>query len=376
MKIGFDAKRAIANFSGLGNYSRFIIDILQKGEPDSRYFLFYPKKKKNIRFSELLRRPGTIGIVPSGLWQKFPSLWRLWGIDRSISETGIEIFHGLSNELPLGISKTGVKTVVTIHDLIFLRYPDYYHFIDRKIYNLKFSYACRIADKIIAISECTKKDIIHFYGIEAEKIEVVYQGCDKSFSIVKSEQEKKAISEKYGLPSTYVLSVGTIEERKNLMLIIKALELLPENIHLVAVGKSTPYAEKIKKYIARKDIAKRIHFYHQISFDELPSFYQMASVFVYPSFFEGFGIPIVEALRSGIPVIGAKGSCLEEAGGPSSIYVDPLNEKELADAINNILTNKTQAQEMIKNGKEYAKRFDDNIIVQQLANIYHGLLKK
>lgn len=376
MKIGFDAKRAIANFSGLGNYSRFIIDILQKEEPENHYFLFYPQKKKNIRFSGLLKHPKTMGITPSGFWEKMPSLWRSYGINKSIAENGIEIFHGLSNELPLNISKTGIKTVVTIHDLIFLRYPDYYHFIDRQIYNFKFSYACRIADKIIAISECTKRDIIHFYGIEEEKIEVVYQGCDNDFSIIKSEQEKKAISKKYALPPTYLLSVGTIEERKNLILTVKALESLPENIHLVAIGKSTPYAEKIKKYISGKNIAKRVHFYHQVPFNELASFYQMASVFVYPSFFEGFGIPIIEALHSGIPVIGAKGSCLEEAGGPSSIYIDPLNEKELAEAINNILTNKEQAEEMIKNGKEYVKRFDDKIIAQQLAHIYHDLLKK
>ncbi|MDD6209353.1 MAG: glycosyltransferase family 1 protein [Bacteroidales bacterium] len=373
MKIGFDAKRAASNLSGLGNYSRFIIDILLKTGKKDDYILFVPKEKRNVQFSKLLDNDNVKRILPSGLWKICPSLWRSYGINSSIAENNIQIYHGLSGELPANIEKTGVKTIVTIHDLIFLRYPQYYSLIDRNIYNSKFRYACHVADRIIAISECTKKDIIKFYGIPEKKIEVVYQGCDDSFKTKRSEDEKKTVSEKYNLPSTFLLSVGSIEERKNLMLVVKAIESLPSHIHLVAVGKSTPYAEKIKEYVKQKGLSEKIHFYHQVPFTDLPAFYQLASLFVYPSFFEGFGIPIIEALSSGVPVIGAKGSCLEEAGGPDSAYIDPNNEQELVLTISKILSDKNRMQEMINKGKEYVKRFDGKNIAEQLYSIYNRL---
>ncbi|MDR1121991.1 MAG: glycosyltransferase family 1 protein, partial [Dysgonamonadaceae bacterium] len=148
MKIGFDAKRAMQNHTGLGNYSRYVIEILSKYYPRDAYVLFCPKKKENRRLDAILTRENISFVFPSGFFGKLLSaLWRIWWVKNDIKREKIHIFHGLSNELPLGIRHSGVQSVVSIHDLIFLRYPQYYKPIDRFIYRLKFRYACRKADR-------------------------------------------------------------------------------------------------------------------------------------------------------------------------------------------------------------------------------------
>ena len=162
MRIGFDGKRAVQNFTGLGNYSRYVADILCHFYPENDYVLYAPKKRENKRMNLLTGqyRQLTLAYPATSFWKKLSSLWRVWGITSQLEKEGIELFHGLSNELPLNIHKSRIKSIVTIHDLIFLRYPQYYQSIDRKIYTYKFRKACENADKIIAISECTKRDII------------------------------------------------------------------------------------------------------------------------------------------------------------------------------------------------------------------------
>ena len=325
MRIGFDGKRAVQNFTGLGNYSRYIVDILCQFYPENEYVLYAPKKRENKRLDKLTKQYQQLQLSypTTSSWKKLSSLWRVWGVTQQLEKEKIDIFHGLSNELPLNIHQSEVKSIVTIHDLIFLRYPQYYHSIDRKIYTYKFRKACENADKIIAISECTKRDIIEYFRIPADKIEVVYQGCDPSFIHPVAAEKKREIRAKYQLPDHYILNVGSIEERKNALSAVQALTMLPEQIHLVIVGRHTEYTDKIERFIKENKLEERVHIISNVPFDDLPAFYQLAEIFVYPSRFEGFGIPIIEALYSGIPVVAATGSCLEEAGGPDSIYVHP-----------------------------------------------------
>jgi glycosyltransferase involved in cell wall biosynthesis len=288
----------------------------------------------------------------------------------------IAVFHGLSNELPFCIKQTCIPSIVTIHDLIFLRYPDLYSPIDRMIYRFKYRYSCKVADKIIAVSECTKRDIIAYLNIPEEKIAVIYQGCHPQFNKNVSADKKTEVSLKYSLPKRFLLFVGTIEERKNLLLIVKALKNLEENIHLVAVGKKTSYQKRVEEYIAENQLSKRVHFHHHVLFDDLPALYRLAQIFIYPSRFEGFGIPVIEALSCGLPVIAAIGSCLEEAGGKCSIYVDPDNDSELTDQIKLILNDAKLVRLMSEKGKKYAERFSDEAIAKDLMCIYQSLLHK
>ena len=370
MKIGFDAKRAIKNNTGLGNYSRYVIEVLSDFFPDYLYVLFAPEKKNNPRLGKLLSCKSVFFVFPSGIAKLFSSIWRIWRINLDLKKQEIAIFHGLSNELPFGIKKTGIKSVVTIHDLIFLRYPGYYKPIDRFIYRLKFKHACEKADKIIAISECTKRDIVSFFHISPEKIAVIYQGCDPSFSQLATEEKKREVKKNYSLPPSYILYVGSIEERKNLLLVVKAMQYVDEHIHLVAVGKRTAYQKQIEQFLSNNSISSRIHIFNHFPFEDLPALYQMAKIFVYPSFFEGFGIPVIEALSSGVPVVAATGSCLEEAGGPDSMYADPTDEKAWAEKITSILSNLDLSQSMADEGLKYVERFQKKVIAQDIMQIY------
>ena len=174
MRIGFDAKRAFLNNTGLGNYSRDTIRVLSNFYPDNKYFLYTPKEKGNSRLAFLDNRNNTFVRTPQSLLNKaLKSYWRSKSIVSDLFNNKIDIYHGLSHELPLGIEKTNIKTVVTIHDLIFIRYPHLFRTIDRKIYYKKFNSACHRADKIIAVSQQTKQDIIDFFLIPEEKIEVI-----------------------------------------------------------------------------------------------------------------------------------------------------------------------------------------------------------
>jgi len=316
MNIGFDAKRALFNRSGLGNYSRSTIRLLAQFYPENEYYLFSPKDSQ-----ELFQSTGNQIIVEpeTGFSKAFPSFWRSWDIFRSIKNKKLDIFHGLSNELPWNIGKTGVKSVVTIHDLIFLRYPEYYPFIDRQIYLLKFRHACRVADKIIAISEATKADIINYFGTDPQKIEVVYQTCDPVFRNLLENNNKELVRKKYSLPDKYILYLGTIEKRKNALTLVKAYLNESRNIPLLIAGRSTDYLKEINDYLKLNPAGDRIIFRHNIESADLPALYQSASLFVYPSVFEGFGIPILEALYSGVPVITSTGSCFAETGGDAAL---------------------------------------------------------
>lgn len=173
----------------------------------------------------------------------------------------------------------------------------------------------------------------------------------------KAQKEAKT---KYHLPARYILCVGSIEERKNALLAVEAMTGVPEDIHLVLVGKRTRYTNQIDSFISTHQLEQRVHLLHDVTFQYLPAIYQLAEIFVYPSRFEGFGIPIIEALHSGIPVIAATGSCLEEAGGPDSVYVHPDDKEGLKEAINALLNNPEKRQYIIKQGQQYVTRFSEN----------------
>ncbi|AYL97094.1 glycosyltransferase family 4 protein [Mucilaginibacter celer] len=372
MKIGYDAKRAFYNNTGLGNYSRWLIKSIASIDPANALYLYTPKAKANSRLNFIGDYPNIHTVMPKSKW--FTSFWRSKGIVKDLLRDDIELYHGLSHELPSGIEKTGIRSVVTVHDLIFMRYPKQFGPVNYRIYLAKVKHACKVADKIIAISQKTKDDLVELLGINPEKIEVIYQGCDLAFAVEQTTEQKSAVKQKYNLPDTFILSVGTIEERKNLLLLAKALNSVNNSIPVVVVGKQTKYTEEVKAYLAANNLTNRVIFLKDVTFAELPAVYQLATVFVYPSRYEGFGIPVLESLNSGVPVIAATGSCLEEAGGPDSMYVNPDDDKDLAAKINRVLADDELRQTMITNGRAYAANFTDDKLSLQLLQLYQNIL--
>lgn len=373
MKIGFEAKRVFHNKTGLGNYSRDLIRILNMYYPQNTYNLYNPKSSTQNLF--LFTSNNVVEKLPqSPFCKRFYNIWRQRGIVTDLVKDNIEIYHGLSGELPIGISKKNIKTVVTIHDLIFLRYPQFYAYIDTQIHHLKFKHAAEKADVVIAISEQTKKDIVHFLDIPASKIKVVYQSCHQAFKNEYTVDEKKVVLQKYNLPESYILNVGTIEERKNILSVIQAIRKI--DTHLVIVGKQTKYSQTILEYITKHNMQSKVVFLEGLSVIELAILYQEATIFVYPSLFEGFGIPIIEALYSKTPVITSFDGCFSEAGGPNSLYVIPTDYREIRFQIKRLLEDHNLRKTITTRGFEYVQRFNNEVIASDIHRIYESLISE
>ena len=369
--IGIDAKRIVRNGTGLGSYGRTLVnDLIRLGDADMPLRLYAPDEGRDDLRTQIIGDGNVQFCYPEGHPSAIrKALWRSHGVVKDLVRDGVQVYHGLSGELPTGIRKAGIKSVVTIHDLIFMRHPEYYHWIDTKIYEWKFRQALREADRIIAISERTRQDILELGGQQyADRIQVIYQSFAPHFSTDISSEEKARVRERYKLPQRFILNVGTIERRKNLALAVEAVELLPQDIHLVAVGRQTSYVRDLPH-------SDRLHLLGGISNRELAAIYALAEAFVYPSRYEGFGIPIIEAIAAGLPVVACTGSCLEEAGGPYSRYVGPDDVIGMAEAIKMSLRGSRGRQDRIARSREYIRRFEGNDVAAQVAQVYHDLMK-
>ena len=364
MIVGFDAKRIVRNGTGLGSYGRTLVnDLIRLGNNDMQLRLYAPDEGRDDLRGQIIE--GAEFCYPTG---RPSSLRKAWWRSRSIVDDlvrdGVDVFHGLSGELPAGLRRAGIRAVVTIHDLIFLRHPEYYHWFDARIYEWKFRQALREADHIIAISQRTRQDILELGGAQyADRISVIYQSFAPRFTTVVTPERRAEVRQRYKLPQRFVLNVGTIERRKNLAVAVEAVDLLPQDIHLVAVGRPTPYVRELPH-------SDRLHLLSGVPDADLAVIYSLAEAFVYPSRYEGFGIPIIEAIAAGLPVVACTGSCLEEAGGPYSRYVSPDDAIGMAEALKMSLRGARGRQERIDLSRDYIRRFQGTDVAAQVAKLY------
>lgn len=374
-RIGFDAKRIVRNRTGLGAYGRTLVNDLSLSAPAGTELLLYaPDAGHDDLRSQMAVGPTMRFVYPDGRWPKW--WWRSRGIVDQLRRDGVGLFHGLSGELPVGLRRAGIPGVVTIHDLIFMRHPEYYHWIDAQIYAAKFRATCREASRIIAISECTKRDVMELGGVASDRITVVYQSCNPRFGLPLGADAAAEVGRRLGLPRRYVLSVGSIEERKNVLLLLRALPLLPSDVSLVVVGRHTPYADRVLSEARRMGLAHRVSLLHGVADADLQAVYQQAEVFAYPSRYEGFGIPIIEAVFSRLPVVACTGSCLEEAGGPHCLYVAPDDAEGMARAIAAMLHGAPERQQRIERSLDYVQRFRGRDVAAQVADVYAQLMEE
>ncbi len=435
--VAFDAKRAFANTTGLGNYSRSLIDGLSTLYPAHDYLLLAPHTPKNLcahlleRGNIRVRRPKPPLAAIAG------PIWRRYGLASVLKREKVQVYHGLSHELPLGIEKASVFSVVTIHDMLPFRHPELFKWPDRAIYQRKLRHACLKADMIIAVSEQTRKDIFAYLDpdgtrINQDKVEVIHQSCAPAFCTPPGLEEARNVAHGLGVEGDYILYVGSVIERKNLLSLVKGMELLARggftisqsNRHhdaltppcskqqeqtgpirqaerqpatpidpkpaplvrsgetrarphppckLAVVGTGRGYMDQVKKYVSEHGLEDVVIFLGQVDFTQLPHLYRAAKAFVYPSMYEGFGIPIIEAQHCLCPVITSTGSCFPEAGGPHSIYVETRDNKgpdRIARAIKTVLEDAELGKKMVREGIEYVKRFDPEIVVGRVMGVY------
>jgi len=384
MNIGFDAKRAYHNQTGLGHYSRTLIHSLAKCYPDHEYFLFNPKRSSLFfEFEE----ENVHEVLPHGFPSTlFRSGWRSSWVKKDLKKLRIDLYHGLSHEIPIGIQRTRIKSVVTIHDLIHERYPEQYTPLDVKIYTKKFQYACHNADRVIAASMQTKKDIVEFYRIASEKIFVCYQSCNPAFGEQLTDAQKRIVQLKYELPAKFFLHVGSISERKNLMNICKAIFILRNELEmpLVVIGDGGKYKQRVKDFVKQNKLEKKIIFLSENasakssksfqSAADFPAIYQSAIAMIYPSFFEGFGIPVLESLWSKLPVITSNTSSLPEVGGDAAYYVNPQRAEEIAEAMKRICLDEQFSNTLKEKGWKQAQKFTQQKCTEAVMNVYKEVM--
>ena len=367
MRIGYEAKRVFHNASGLGNYSRNLIRSMVEFYPQNDYFLYNPFPAK-IPFGKEYNNIHE--ILPDYSNPILANLWRQKLIPKQAEKDKIDIFHGLSHELPSGLKKRGIPSVVTVHDLIFIRKPELYKAVDRKIYSLKVKAACEQASHIVAASKQTQSDLVELLKIPMERTSVIYQGCNPLYWQEPSESELNLVKKKYNLPDEYTLFVGTLEKRKNVIKLAEAAKKL--KTPLVLIGRKTTYWEQ---YLSREGrlnpylINPKVDDNH-----DLACIYSMANLFVYPSHFEGFGIPVLEALVRKTPVITSKTSSLPEVAGPDSMLINPDSDSELVNSMEIVLTSKSLQAKMKQNGYNFAQQFKDENLAAQWQKLYQSIL--
>ncbi|MBK8701125.1 MAG: glycosyltransferase family 4 protein [Saprospiraceae bacterium] len=362
LKIGFDAKRLFLNNTGLGNYSRTLVKNLHRYYPQHEYHLFTPEVKENETSRYFLDNDFFIHTPPSYLPG---SLWRSRGMARKINDLNLDIYHGLSHEIPPGISSKTLK-VLTIHDLIFEKYPKLFSWYDRWLYTLKYKSSCSRANQIVGVSKATCHDVETLYLIDRQKISLIYQSCDEVFQNHTVRHKEKS----------YFLYVGTINERKGLLDAVKAYGMLEEKFQLpfVVVGAGGTYADAVKSAVSRLGLTPKFNFMGNLPNRELVEVYANALCLVLPSAYEGFGIPVAEALFTGTPVITSNTSALPEAAGPGGIILQPGNVAQLAQAMADMF-DETRWNEFSDKGRNYvASHFDSASTAEALMNLYYRLM--
>ncbi|MDE7427567.1 MAG: glycosyltransferase family 4 protein [Muribaculaceae bacterium] len=368
------------NTTGLGNYSRYALEVMARGLPHDKLYMCHGAVRVHERLRPLEKYHNLRHLTPEGLWKHFPALWRQWGVVGSLRAAGVNLYHGLSNEIPSGLDSAGIASVVTVHDLIYRRCPEDYAAVDRAMYNLKYAASARHATRVIAISECTKRDIISDFGVPEDRIDVIYQGTDTIFDHIPDGGYTARVLHGHGLTEPYVLAVGTVQPRKNQLMALNAMHELWErgcSHKLVLVGKlAGAYGRKVLDYIRRNRLENRVMCRDDISFRDLPALYAGADVTLYVSRYEGFGLPVAESLRMLTPVVACSGSCLEEAGGPGAIYVSPDDSSACARAVELLLKDSERNTAMARAGYDYVKRFSTDNFFKQTAECYDSALRQ
>jgi glycosyltransferase involved in cell wall biosynthesis len=284
----------------------------------------------------------------------------------------MDIFHGLSNELPDGVHKSEVPAIVTIHDLIFMRFPQFYRAVDRNIYYQKVKYATASANRILAVSNQTKEDIINYFNTDPEKIDALHQSISPVFF---EKQDITGLPLKYELPVKFILAVGTLEHRKNQLSLLKAIKAQKIDLPVVFVGKPTVYAAELLKFISENNMDAQVKFLNKIPEEDLAGMYQLAELSVYISLFEGFGLPVIESMACGCPVLTSNVSCLPETAEGAAILCDPSDMEDIGEKINDLLANEKSRNEYIQKGKLRAALFHPEEYGKKLISLYSGILK-
>lgn len=375
MKIAIDALSAKSPYHGMGIYVSNLLRYIVPKEAMHNYVLYC--KSANFLDQGIINNHRLV-IKKILLPRSVRVIWELSLLASSLKHEKVDIFWGPCNFLPP--SKV-CKYIVTLHDLSSFTFSKSYPFVRRLYYQYLILNAIRRADYIVTVSQSTKQDLMKLFSVPENKIKIIYNGVDKIFQPIDTADRLNQIKEKYRLPEKFIFTVGVMEPKKNTEGIIRAYAELQKNhpasynLHRIklVIGGSRRYGwknSKIFQLIQSFNLWDDIVFTDFIEHEDLPEVYNLASVFVFPSFYEGFGLPVIEAMACGTPVITSNISSLPEIAGDAAVLVNPYDTAEIANKIQEILNDEKMRRQMVDQGLINAKRFSWETASKQILKLF------
>ncbi len=372
MHICLDVSPTAQKHAGLGRYAGEVARALAQSNR-VELSLFYNREGGATLPDYLAHLPCRTVNIGNKPWRMAVLLSQMshWPLDKTFGAT--DIFHA-TNHLLAHFGRA--RPVFTLHDLIFLRYPEYHLPYNRWYLTFAIPRYLRAAQVIVTPSEHSKRDAMSFYGLPEAKFRVIYEAAAPNFEPATAPTALAQIRQKYNLPEKFILHVGTIEPRKNLARLLEAFQpLLADwpNLKLVLIGKKGWLYESFFERLQALGLQGAVIFPGYIDEADLPACYQLAELFVYPSLYEGFGLPPLEAMACGTPVISSHSSSLPEVIGEAGLLVDPLDTAALSAAIRQVLTNADLRADLSQRGLAQAQKFSWHKAADELITLYHSL---
>ncbi len=371
MKIGIDARMYGASFTGIGRYVHELITNLLEVDDGNEYVLFM----NNPQYKEFdVPNKKVKKVLVNARHYSFAEQFRFLLLLR---KEKLDLMHFTHFNAP--ILYRG-PSIVTIHDLTLHFYPGkkMTSLYRRLAYQLVIKAVTRHASRIIAVSENTKKDLIELTKVPAEKISVVYEGVDRSFREITDEDVLKDVRKKYGIIRSFLLYTGVWRSHKNLVNLIKAFSYMKKNEdfdgQLVITGKEDPLYVEVRATIQDLGLEGDIVFPGMVPEEDLPALYSAAKVYVFPSLYEGFGLPPLEAMACETPVAASKAACIPEVcGEENAVFFDPYDPTDISDAVLRIWVNEKLQEELVEKGRERVKEFSWRKMAREILRIYLDL---
>lgn len=375
MRVGVDARTLIGNRSGVGYY---LSNLIEHGAFDGhKIFAYHATAGNQSTLSipqetalEWRRLPTTPGIK-WGLGSAWPLWWLNVQLSPALRQDGIDLFFGPNFVQPI---TTGRPSVIVVHDLIHRTFPEAHSRAYRLYLRASLAGVLRRADHIVTVSEASRQDLIRFHPHLKGQVTVGYGAASDRYRPRSLSPERTArLREKYDIPERFILYVGTIEPRKNLTAVVEAMEQLPTagRPEFVVVGEDRG-DERFRRALQSSPAGDDIHVAGYVEDEDLPVLYNAAEAFVYPSLYEGFGLPVLEAMQSGVTVVASNRSSLPEVIGDAGLLVDPEDRDELAAALWQVWTDEDTRMSYAQRGLERAEEFSWEQTANQIADILHG----
>ncbi len=366
MRIGIDARIDHYTRGGISNYVKHLLDALAALDADTDYYVLHSRKDDDPPL------PGP-NFHPVACWTPCHHRLERWALSVEIARLGLDVLHS-PDFIPPAFGYR--RSVITIHDLNFLYYPQFLTDESHRYYNEQIEWAVEHTHYILADSYATKSDLVHLLRMPEEKISVVHLAADSAFRPL-PEEKCQPVASRYDLEADFLLFLGTLEPRKNVPGLLRAYrtlldgEVTPPPLVLIG-GKGWLYDE-IFEYVDQLSLHDHLRFLHQVPDEDLPALYNAASVLTTPSFYEGFGLPALEAMACGTPVVVANRASLPEVVGEAGLLVDPEDPDDIAQALTRALTDVALRAEMREEGLSQAARFSWSRTAQETLNVYREL---